>query len=62
MLTLLGNGQLSVDRPGGGGDTFHVAGGVMKVEADTVTLLTDYAGEEPPEEPPPEAVLFLEGV
>ncbi|MDE3003232.1 MAG: F0F1 ATP synthase subunit epsilon [Gemmatimonadota bacterium] len=48
MLALIGSGALSVDRPGGGSDTFYVAGGVVKVERDTVTLLTEYAGHEPP--------------
>ena len=48
MLALIGSGALSVDRPGGGSDTFYVAGGVMKVERDTVTLLTEYAGEGAP--------------
>lgn len=62
MLTLLGAGELSVERPGGGSDTFHVAGGVMKVERDTVTLLTEYAGDEPPTEVPPSAVVFAEDV
>lgn len=46
-LTLLGVGPLSVERPGGGSDTFYVGGGVMKVERDVVTLLTEYAGTEP---------------
>ena len=48
MLALIGSGVLTVDRPGGGSDSFHVAGGVLKVERDTVTLLTEYAGDEPP--------------
>ena len=48
MLALLGVGQLVIDRPGGGSDTFYVAGGVLKVERDKVTLLTEYAGLEPP--------------
>jgi F-type H+-transporting ATPase subunit epsilon len=52
MLALLGAGPLSVERPGGGTDTFHVAGGVLKVERDVVTLLTEYAGTEPLPEVP----------
>ncbi|SVC56220.1 uncharacterized protein METZ01_LOCUS309074, partial [marine metagenome] len=32
MLTLVGSGELSIDRPGGGSDSFHVNGGVLKVE------------------------------
>jgi F-type H+-transporting ATPase subunit epsilon len=62
MLALIGVGELSVDRPGGGSDTFHVAGGVLKVERDTVTLLTEYAGDEPAPEGSFEAVDASEGV
>jgi len=62
MLALLGSGVLSVDRPGGGSDDFHVAGGVLKVDRDTVTLLTEYAGEEPPPAIPASAVVFAEDV
>ncbi|MDZ7779209.1 MAG: hypothetical protein U5R14_04620 [Gemmatimonadota bacterium] len=51
-LTLLGVGPLNVERPGGGSDTFYVGGGVMKVERDVVTLLTEYAGTEPLSEIP----------
>ncbi len=60
MLALLGAGPLHLERPGGGTDTFHVAGGVLKVERDQVTLLTEYAGDEPPAELPPGAVLHPE--
>ena len=60
MLTLVGAGKLEVDRPGGGSDTFHVAGGVLKVERDQVTVLTEYAGTEPPAVIPPEATVFVE--
>jgi len=62
MLSLLGAGELSVDRPGGGSDTFHVAGGVLKVERDTVTLLTEYAGDQPPAEIPASAIVLAEDV
>jgi F-type H+-transporting ATPase subunit epsilon len=62
MLALIGSGALSVDRPGGGSDTFHVAGGVLKVERDTVTLLTEYAGDEPPAEVPASSIVFAEDV
>ncbi len=48
LLSLIGSGVLNVDRPGGGTDSFPVAGGVMKVEGNTVTLLTEYAGGDPP--------------
>ena len=62
MLALVGAGELSLDRPGGGSDTFQVAGGVLKVERDNVTLLTEYAGDEPPAEVPAEAIVFAEDV
>ncbi len=62
MLALLGSGELNVERPGGGGDTFHVAGGVLKVEGDQVTLLTEYAGEEPPDVVPEAAIVYPEDV
>lgn len=62
MLALLGSGELSVERPGGGGDTFHVAGGVLKVERNTVTLLTEYAGDAPPAEVPASAIVYAEDV
>jgi F-type H+-transporting ATPase subunit epsilon len=62
MLSLMGSGVLNVDRPGGGTDTFYVAGGVLKVEGNTVTLLTEYAGDEPPAEVPTSAIVFPEDV
>lgn len=60
MLTLVGSGKLEVERPGGGSDAFHVAGGVLKVERDQVTVLTEYAGTEPPAVVPADAVVFAE--
>lgn len=60
MLALVGSGEMSIDLPGGGSEAFHVAGGVLKVERDQVTLLTEYAGTEPPEEVPPDAIVFAE--
>jgi F-type H+-transporting ATPase subunit epsilon len=62
MLALLGAGELTVDLPGGGSERFHVAAGVMKVENDQLTALTEYAGAEPPEEIPHEAVVHPEDV
>lgn len=62
MLALLGAGELSVEVPGGGSRRFHVAGGVLKVQNDDVTLLTEYAGEEPPEVIPPDAIIHIEDV
>lgn len=60
MLALVGAGALSVERVGGGSDAFHVAGGVLKVERDQVTVLTEYAGEGPPAQIPESAVVFAE--
>lgn len=50
FLTLLGEGELAVDLPDGGSETFYVAGGIMKVEGGAVTVLTEYAGDGPPAE------------
>lgn len=57
LITLLGVGELDVDLPGNGSHRFHIAGGVMKVLEDQVTVLTEYAGEKPlePELIPPGA-------
>lgn len=49
LLALLGAGELSVEIPGGGSKRYHVAGGILKVEASQVTVLTEYAGDAPPE-------------
>ena len=60
MLALVGSGELNIERPGGGSDSFHVAGGVLKVERDQVTVLTEYAGDEPPDVVPEDAIVHLE--
>ena len=60
MLALLGSGVLSIERAGGGTETFHVAGGVLKVERNQVTLLTEYAGTEPPAVVPASAIVHAE--
>lgn len=60
MITLLGNGELVVDQVGGGSVSFHVAGGVLKVEDDRVIVLTEYAGDRPPDVIPPDAVIARE--
>ena len=60
MLALVGSGVLSIDRPGGGSDTYHVAGGVLKVERNQVTVLTEYAGDQPPAEVPAAAMVHVE--
>lgn len=62
FLALLGAGELSVDLPGGGSETFQVAGGVLKVLENRVTILTEYAGTEPPAEIPAEAIVHEEDV
>lgn len=62
FLSLIGVGALTVDLPGGGSEAFHVAGGVLKVLENKVTVLTEYAGSEPPTEIPPEAILHPEDV
>ena len=59
LITLLGHGELVIDAPEGGSVRYYVAGGVLKVEANRLTVLTEYAGEEPPEVLPPEAVIDL---
>ncbi len=55
-ITLLGHGDLAIDLPGGGSERYYVAGGVMKVEADELTILVEVAGREPPEVLPTEAL------
>jgi len=52
FITLLGKGELRIDLPGGGSRRYYVAGGVMKVEGNGITVLTEYAGEGPPEKLP----------
>ena len=54
-ITLLGHGELAINLPGGGSQKFQVAGGVLKVEDDELTVLVEYAGEGPPDVLPPEA-------
>ena len=41
MIALLGEGKLSVDRAGGGAEEYKVAGGVLKVEKNQVTILPE---------------------
>ncbi len=60
LMALLGAGTLDIDLPGGGSHRFHVAAGVVKVLDDQVTVLTEYAGEEPPEVVPEGAHLHPE--
>ena len=49
MITLLGAGELSIDLPGGGSREMYVAGGVLQVVDDQITVLSEYAGERAPE-------------
>ena len=49
MIALLGAGVLSIDLAGGGSRQFNVAGGALQVVDDEVTVLSEYAGEKPPE-------------
>ena len=60
MLALVGSGVLSVEHAGGGSHAFHVAGGVLKVERNQVTVLTEYAGDAPPPKPLPDTVVYPE--
>ena len=62
MLALLGSGRLHIDKVGGGSAEFHVAGGVLKVERNQVTLLTEYAGSEPPAVVPASAIVYEEDI
>ncbi|MEX0855928.1 MAG: F0F1 ATP synthase subunit epsilon [Gemmatimonadota bacterium] len=49
FMALLGGGTLDIDLPGGGSRQFFVVRGVVKVEGDRVTVLSEYAGAEAPE-------------
>jgi F-type H+-transporting ATPase subunit epsilon len=48
MIALLGAGVLSIDLVGGGSREFFVAGGVLQVVDDEVTVLSEYAGDSAP--------------
>jgi F-type H+-transporting ATPase subunit epsilon len=62
MIVLLGAGPLDIDVPGGGSTRFQIAGGVLKVVEDQVTILTDYAGDTPPEVLPESARFHPEDI
>jgi F-type H+-transporting ATPase subunit epsilon len=49
FMTLLGGGRLRALRVGGGEESFFLFRGVAKVVGDKVTVLSEYAGAEPPE-------------
>ena len=60
FITLLGHGEFTVEFPGGGSKKYYVAGGVLKVEENVLTVLVEYAGDGPPEKLPPEADFYPE--
>lgn len=62
LLSLLGAGELSVEVPGGGTQRYYVAGGILKVEGSQAILLTEYAGDEPPESLPAGALVEPEDI
>lgn len=62
FLSLLGAGELTVEAPGGGSERFFVAGGVLKVEKNQVTVLTEFAGAEAPDVIPTDAIIHPEDV
>lgn len=47
FLTLVGTGELTIRLPDGGAESFHLAGGVLKVLRDRTTILAEYADSEP---------------
>lgn len=48
-VAILGAGSLDVDLPGGGSERFFVRGGVVQIDRDRVTVLSEYADAELPE-------------
>jgi F-type H+-transporting ATPase subunit epsilon len=48
LISLLGGGELDVDLVDGGSETFFLDRGVVKVENDDVTILSEYAGRAAP--------------
>ncbi len=48
MITLLGAGRIVVQTGKDQERAFHVAGGLLKVESDQITALTEYASDEAP--------------
>lgn len=57
MITLLGAGMLTLDQVGGGSSSMYVAGGVLKVEDDRVTILAEFSSPTAPEGGPPPGVV-----
>ena len=62
MIALLGSGDLSIDLPGGGSQSFFVAGGVLKVEGPELVVLTEFGGTEAPEQLPAGAAGDVDGI
>jgi F-type H+-transporting ATPase subunit epsilon len=50
MVVLLGGGMLTLDLPGGGSREFFLNRGVLKVENDQVTVLSEFASDSIPED------------
>jgi F-type H+-transporting ATPase subunit epsilon len=48
LITLLGGGLMEIELSGGARERFFVVRGVAKVEENRVTVLSEYAGAEPP--------------
>lgn len=57
MITLLGAGPLEISATEGA-QSYEVAGGLIKIEGNLVTVLTEYASDKPA---PPELVKELLG-
>lgn len=49
FVSLLGGGTLDIDLPGGGSESFFLNRGVLKVEDNQVTILSEFASREIPE-------------
>ena len=49
--------MLTLDQVGGGSTSMYVAGGVLKVEDDRVTVLAEYSAPSAPEGGPPPGVV-----
>jgi len=62
MIALLGSGELSIDLPAGGSRSFFVAGGVLKMEGSELTILTEYAASQAPEELPAAARVDVDAI
>lgn len=50
MIALLGAGMMAIDLTGGGNERIFLDRGVIKVEDDRVTVLSEYAADAPPED------------